>query len=150
VTDVSRPYELFVPAAGLKWINSNDRLLWMQKARYVRAWRERTWYVAKAAHLPVIERAHVLAELQFADSRRRDPANWAPTAKACVDGLVDAGVFRDDDHTRVLGPDLRLGERVIGAHVGMRLVIAPLAVPPSQALLLPTEGKRLRRIRGEN
>ena len=28
---------------------------------------------------------------------RSDPSNWTPTTKACVDGLVDAGVWPDDD-----------------------------------------------------
>ena len=30
-----------------------------------------------------------------------------PTAKAVVDGLVDAGVLPDDDAKHLLGPDLR-------------------------------------------
>jgi len=40
---------------------------------------------------------------------RRDPANWYPSFKACVDGLVDAGVLNDDDHAHVIGPDMRIG-----------------------------------------
>lgn len=34
--------------------------------------------------------------------KRRDPHNWAPTEKALVDGLVDAGVWPDDDERHVL------------------------------------------------
>lgn len=45
--------------------------------------------------------------LVWADNRRRDPGNWYPTAKAIVDGLVDAGILIDDDHTKVVGPDMR-------------------------------------------
>jgi hypothetical protein len=36
-----------------------------------------------------------------------------PTAKACVDGLVDAGVLEDDNFSRVRGPDMRLN---VAAH----------------------------------
>lgn len=58
---------------------------------------------------PLFQRAHILGVLHPSTAGRRDPANWYPTFKACVDGLVDAGLFEDDDHTRVLGPDMRLG-----------------------------------------
>jgi hypothetical protein len=54
-------------------------------------------------------RAHILGVLHPSTNGRRDPANWYPSFKAAVDGLCDAGLFEDDDHTRVLGPDMRLG-----------------------------------------
>ncbi|MFD3310098.1 hypothetical protein [Streptomyces sp. NPDC058694] len=60
---------------------------------------------------PVFQRAHILGVLHPSTKGRRDPANWYPSFKAAVDGLVDAGLFEDDDHTRVLGPDMRLGAR---------------------------------------
>jgi hypothetical protein len=58
---------------------------------------------------PLFPRAHILGVLHPSTNGRRDPANWYPSFKAAVDGLVDAGLFEDDDHTRVLGPDMRLG-----------------------------------------
>ncbi len=125
----AKPYELFVPAAGTRWLNANDRGLWMSRHRITRAWRQRTAYVATAARLPRLDGAHIVCELQFADNRRRDPANWAPTAKACVDGLVDARVFDDDNSSRVVGPDMRIGAKVIGANVGVKLLIHPLQGP---------------------
>jgi crossover junction endodeoxyribonuclease RusA len=41
------------------------------------------------------------------DARRRDPHNLAPTVKAIVDGLVDAGVWPDDTDTWVIVLDPR-------------------------------------------
>lgn len=37
------------------------------------------------------------------------PVNVAPTAIACIAGLVDARVLPDQDRRRVLGPDMRHG-----------------------------------------
>jgi Holliday junction resolvase RusA-like endonuclease len=34
-------------------------------------------------------------------ARKSDATNLAPTAKACIDGLVDAGWLPDDDDTRI-------------------------------------------------
>jgi crossover junction endodeoxyribonuclease RusA len=105
---MSDPYMLLLPP--LELITANGRYHWAAKARLVRAIRQATAWQAKAARIPRLERAHIIAEYLPPDRRRRDPANWAPSAKAAVDGLVDAGVLEDDDHTRVTGPDMRLGD----------------------------------------
>ncbi|WP_330349242.1 hypothetical protein [Streptomyces sp. NBC_00582] len=68
--------------------------------------------LAAAAPGPLFKRAHVLGVLHPPTDGRRDPANWYPSFKPAVDGLVDAGLFEDDDHTRVVGPDMRLGRVV--------------------------------------
>lgn len=39
------------------------------------------------------------------------PGTSTPTAKAIVDGLVDAGVIPDDSNEWVTGPDMRAGEK---------------------------------------
>lgn len=43
--------------------------------------------------------------------RRRDAANMAPSSKAIIDGLTDAGVWPDDNDKWVEGPDNRLGPK---------------------------------------
>lgn len=93
------------------WLNSNDRGAWTGTHRLVRQWRFSAAWAARRARVPRIDVAYILAELRFADRRRRDPLNWAPTVKACVDGLVDAYVLEDDNADRVVGPDLRRGPR---------------------------------------
>lgn len=40
---------------------------------------------------------------------RYDPNNLADTTKACIDGMVDAGVLLDDSWRELIGPDHRHG-----------------------------------------
>lgn len=106
--DVEPAYTLRVPTARA-WLNSNDRGMWAKHSTLTRQWRQMAGWAAVAARVEPIERAYILAEFRFPDRRRRDPANWYPTVKACVDGLVDVGVLADDSADRLIGPDLRLG-----------------------------------------
>lgn len=126
LSDPSYCYRLEIFGSGKEWITANQRLYWAQRARRTRQWREVTALKARERAIPKLDRCWVVAELRFSDKRRRDPANWAPTAKACVDGLVDAGVVEDDDHTRVVGPDMRIGPVVPPAWRGIHLLIYPL------------------------
>jgi hypothetical protein len=71
--------------------------------------------------VPPLERVHIIGVLHSEDRQRRDPANWYPSFKACVDGLVDKGVLADDDHTRVVGPDMRMGHIVEGARLVLHI-----------------------------
>jgi crossover junction endodeoxyribonuclease RusA len=96
--------------AGIELLNANQRHSWRYKARVTAELRRTAGWAARAARVPRLERAHVLAEYQPPDGRRRDPANWYPSFKACIDGLIDAGVLPDDDAAHLDGPDMRLGE----------------------------------------
>lgn len=125
---MSEPYEIYLPLAGMRWINANDRSTWMARSRETRRWRASARAEAAARRIPHLSGGRVVAELHFGDARRRDPANWAPTAKAVMDGLVDAGVFPDDNHRYVVGPDMRIGDPVLGAAVGMKVLIYPEGV----------------------
>lgn len=103
---------------GLELPNANQRLHHLQKARLVRALREAAFLAARAANAPTLQRAHVFYTVHPDTARRRrDPGNWAPAAKAAIDGLVDAGVLPDDNSTRLLGPDPRLGHPVRGTQL---------------------------------
>lgn len=120
------PYLMFLPLVGKKWINANQRLFWMERSRRTKEWREQARLKAVALNIPHLPGGRVVCELRFCDNRRRDPANWAPTAKAAIDGLVDAGVFVDDSHKYVVGPDMRIGQPVAAAAaIGMQLFIHP-------------------------
>ncbi|TXJ78575.1 hypothetical protein E2C11_16340 [Streptomyces lavendulae] len=128
-------YTIALPA-GLRLLNANQR-------PHHRVRHERTKELRDAAHKtvtehtalmqalaaakpgPLFQRAHVLGILRPATARRADPANWYPSFKAAVDGLVDAGLLDDDDHTRLVGPDMRLGEKVKGGQ--LVLIIRGLA-----------------------
>lgn len=129
------PFVIALPA-GLKLLNSNHRLHYRQKAERTAALRAAAMEAvaecpalmdALAAAKPgvLFQRAHILGVVHPGSNRRADPANLYPSFKAAVDGLVDAGVIEDDDHTRVVGPDMRLGRVVKGGQIV--LVVTGLA-----------------------
>lgn len=89
-------------------ISANDRLHFRAKAKLTSTWRthaemqatiDRCGYWTKPVHITVLVR--------FPTNHRRDVGNYYPTAKAIVDGLVDAGVLPDDNDDHLTGPDLR-------------------------------------------
>lgn len=118
-----RPYVIPLPA-GLDLINANQRMPEKARGRLTKKIREAAREavtecpalmdaLAAAKPDPLFERAHILGVLcPSTYGRRRDPANWYGSFKAAVDGLVDAGLFADDDHMHVVGPDMRLGKVV--------------------------------------
>ncbi len=83
--------------APAKLINLNDRLHWSVKARLTAAWREAAFYAAKQAGVRNIGPSKVYVRLPVKTAHKRDPHNFTPTVKAIVDGLVDAGVWPDDN-----------------------------------------------------
>ena len=103
---------LTIPAP-CDWLNANERLHWAEKARRTRAWRY-------AAHMAVLSQhkgarfdvpVQITVTVHKTRAGRYDVANYGVTAKAIVDGLVDSGLLEDDDNTRVIGPDMRAGEK---------------------------------------
>lgn len=105
---------LTIPAPD-QWINANDRSHRFAAARLTKAWRAAACVAAKDAGLPTFERqVHITASVHKIHGRQYDAANWAPTAKAAVDGLRDAGVLLEDSNKYVVGPDMRAGERATG------------------------------------
>lgn len=118
--------------AGLELINSNQSQNPRRRARIAKALRAAAMEacmehqpmreaLTAANPGPVFQRAHIIGVLHPEDLRRRDPANWYPSFKAAVDGIVDAGVLEDDDHTRVVGPDMRLGAMVRGSQLVLHI-----------------------------
>ncbi|MGI3198472.1 hypothetical protein ACRJ4B_15955 [Streptomyces sp. GTA36] len=122
------PYVIELPA-GLDLINANQRIHEKARARLTKKIRAAAMEavsecpslmeaLAAAKPQPLFQRAHILGVLHPSSAgRRRDPANWYGSFKAAVDGLVDAGLFDDDDHLHVVGPDMRLGEKRKGGQI---------------------------------
>jgi hypothetical protein len=100
---------ILAPPTSIKttWINVNQRLHWSERARRTREWRLRAKLAAQNAGIPRMQRAHIEAVVTFGDCGRRDVANYYPTAKACVDAVVDVGILPDDDDMHLIGPFLR-------------------------------------------
>ncbi|MXM62187.1 hypothetical protein GR925_01650 [Streptomyces sp. HUCO-GS316] len=103
----------------LTLLNANERLHHHRRAEITRVLRRAAWAASRG--VPHLERVHIIGVLHPNDRQRRDPANWYPSFKACVDGLVDQGVLDDDDHARVVGPDMRIGHVVDGGRLVLHI-----------------------------
>ncbi|MEV7512039.1 hypothetical protein AB0O57_29195 [Streptomyces sp. NPDC091201] len=124
---VGRVWTLLMPYSEL--LTSNQRLHHMAVHRIRKRLRADAAAVARAQLVPGLDRAAVFYALHPRPiNRKRDPGNWAPSAKAYVDGFVDAGVLPDDDHVHLLGPNPVMGPPVASGAARMSLVIAEL--PP--------------------
>jgi len=122
--------------AGLDLLNSNQRLGRHERIRYTREIRTAAGWTAlgqpalraalgAAKPAPLYQRIHVHGIVHPAKPCHFDPANWYPSFKAAIDGLVDVRLIEDDDHTRVAGPDMRPGAPVEGGQI--ELHIRPIA-----------------------
>ena len=94
--------------APCDFLNSNQRIHRMAQAKLTKTWRAAAANAA-ADIAPLNPPVHITAHIWKPRGGRYDPNNLWPTIKAAVDGLVDAGLLTDDDHTRVIGPDMRHG-----------------------------------------
>lgn len=123
---------------GTFLLNDNQRLHHRRKAEYIELIRRASGSAARAAKLPTLQRIHVFYVVHPKPGiRRRDPGNWSPTAKAAIDGLVDAGVVPDDNSDRVLGGDPRLGTPVKGSQFVLWITDLDQIDPEHLALLNP-------------
>lgn len=74
----------------------------------VQFWKELARVVAKQRRAPRMSRGRVVVVFQFPNGgMTREVSNLQPTIKALVDGLVVAGVFKDDNDSIVFGQDAR-------------------------------------------
>lgn len=132
-----RSWRIELPARTVL-LTSNERLGIHQKASRIKALRNTGWAMARYYKIPQLQRAHVYYVLHpDTTTRRRDPGNWAPSAKAAVDGMVDAGVLPDDNSERLLGPDPRIGVPVAGSQLVLIVTDLDAMDPQHIALLSP-------------
>lgn len=96
-------------------LNSNriSRMHWSEKGRLTQQVRRATAALVRNAGIPPMARCEVGLVWVVTDKRRRDADNSVPTLKACCDGIVDAGVVRDDtpDLMGKTMPIIRMGEK---------------------------------------
>ena len=112
----------FTPPAPL--MNMNERLHWRETARRAKAWRHAA-KTAATGHDPQPP-CWITVELPVRGRIRRDPANWYPTVKHIVDGLVDAGLWPDDtpEHVTTTEPLLTIGTSQVAIHLTPRSATA--------------------------
>lgn len=78
-------------------MNAYRRLHYHARARYDREWRGAFHLLARRARIPRLAAVTVIAAQTCRPGPRLpDPGALFPTAKAAIDGLVDAGVIADD------------------------------------------------------
>lgn len=136
---ITRPqsWSLALPAKT-KLINANDSIHFRRKAELVKVIRNAAWTMARHSNIPALQRAHIYFVIHPDTSiKRRDPGNWAPSAKAAVDGLVDAGILPDDNKDHLLGPDPRIGDPVKGSQLVLWITDLDQMHPDHIALLNP-------------
>lgn len=125
-------------------LNANETMHFRKRAEIVKALRHTGWAMARHYKIPALERAHVFyvfhPDSNVKGKRRRDSGNWSPSAKAAIDGLVDAGVLPDDNHERLLGPDPRMGAPVPGSQLVLVVTDLDSITPAHLALLNPSGG----------
>ena len=106
---MTQALSLTMTPAGL--LNMNQRGHWVPRYRRTKEIRGLVAVLARAYLEPVACRQAVTATYQWPDNRRRDAENWAPTTKACIDGLRDAGILPDDDKRWVASVTNQQGDR---------------------------------------
>ncbi|MET7573360.1 hypothetical protein ABZT04_33420 [Streptomyces sp. NPDC005492] len=116
---VGRTWTLLMPYVE-EMLTSNQRLHHMAEHRIRRELRKHAAQMARLQRLPRLQRAAIFYVLHPRPiKRQRDPGNWAPTAKAYVDGLVtpdphlpqERHLLPDDDHEHLLGPNPVMASR---------------------------------------
>lgn len=69
---------------------------WRKTQPYLAEFRRTAQVLARIHRIPKSDHITVRLMAYPPDKRRRDASNLMPTQKACVDGLVDAGIVPDD------------------------------------------------------
>jgi crossover junction endodeoxyribonuclease RusA len=106
VKNVSYIVELPV---GMQLMNANDREHWSKRARVSSLIRTTSRGLCKG--IPKgMKQVKIRAIYYAPDNRRRDVSNLFPSVKAAVDGLVDAGVIKDDNDKYVVALEMVRGE----------------------------------------
>jgi len=102
-------------------LTANERKHRMQVARATKVLRHAACMQAQTVRATPFERAHVIVTVAWPNRRRRDVLNIAPTIKACIDGMTDAGLWDDDDDRHLIGPDFRVSGELSGVKDTTRL-----------------------------
>lgn len=113
-------------------LRSNDRQHWRARHRVIRQVRTEASLLAKDALNrglePLTEPVTATLTWEVTDLRRRDAGASSPTLKAILDGVVDAGVLRDDSWRCVAEERCRI---VVGHSPSVRLDLVTAETAPN-------------------
>lgn len=102
-----------------------------KRAALVKEWREAFEILAREAKIPALEDVSIVITPYAKDKRwRADTSSCHPTAKASIDGLVDAGVMEDDnpDYLKFVG----FNAPIINGEDALEMVITGIRVGESR------------------
>ncbi len=98
-----------------------------ERAEITRWWREMFKIAAIQASIPSFQCIELTVTPILPDKKLQDTGACFPTAKAAIDGLVDAGIIKDDAPTYV--PTIIFkAPIVIKGKSGLRVLISPVNV----------------------
>jgi hypothetical protein len=113
----------FLVPDTLDLINSNNRSHWAVNYRKARDLRLYGQSAAQRLKIPTLSQASVTVVVHpGVRTKKFDPSNWAPTAKALMDGMTDARVWVDDDSKHVVAVTYIAGTRRRKTAVELRVV----------------------------
>ena len=111
-----------LPLTRSKLITANDKLHWAARARLTKQLRQWGYLLGREGEgVARLGLTHARVEVEFAypDRRRRDRSNLAPTVKALMDGLIDAGLLPDDADRFLDGPYTVIAGHLAGKHLNI-------------------------------
>ena len=118
-----------MPVAEKVW-SGNERIHYRVRSQRVKAWRtmarlQAEVLMSSAPVFPLEGKWDVELTLPFTRNGRRDMSNYVSTVvKSVVDGLVDAGVWPDDNfrHVRVIEPSFIIQKPQASVGVWLRRI----------------------------
>lgn len=111
-----------LPLTRSKLITANDKPHWAARARLTKQIRQWGYLLGREGEGVVrlgLTHARVEVEFAYPDRRRRDRSNLAPTVKALMDGLIDAGLLPDDADRFLDGPHTVIADHLAGKHLNI-------------------------------
>lgn len=117
-------------------LTMNQRIHWRTRAKLTKDIRQATALLAR--RIPDLGRCEVGLTWFVTDRRVRDADNLVPTLKAMCDGLVDAGVARDDRPEFMVKrmPEIVLVPKTESAHMALTIAAAHPFSTPSDHIVL--------------
>jgi Holliday junction resolvase RusA-like endonuclease len=97
---------------GMPLLNANDRSHHMTRAKRTHHIRAEAFKAAKAQPFMPFGKVRIRCIYRAPDNRKRDVVNLYPSFKAVIDGIVDAGVIKDDNDTIVKEVSFVRGENL--------------------------------------
>lgn len=113
-----------LPLTRSKLITANDKMHWAARSRLTKQLRQWGYLLGRGGEGVArfgLQRARVEVEFAYPDRRRRDRSNLAPTVKALMDGLIDAGLLPDDSDRFLDGPHTIIADRLAVKRLGVRM-----------------------------